>query len=79
MDKYGYVIDVFKKIRKMRQLPAHDIGDDNFNLKLVEDQRLIVNDVFDAIRLLRYFLMYNSLCKMYDLPEWYKNIKIWNY
>lgn len=50
------MIGTFKKIRKLRQSPAHEVNPDSFKENLFEKQRGIIIDAYDAVLTLRQIL-----------------------
>lgn len=74
-----FAIGVFKKIRKKRQAPAHDITQNEFNNKYAKDQRELMKEVYEALTILRHALEGHPLCrgKDFDIPESLNSGKIW--
>lgn len=54
--KIDTMISTFKKVRKLRQKPAHRVNTNSFNQDIFRKQRDIVIDAYDAIRTLRQIL-----------------------
>lgn len=50
------MIATFKKVRKLRQKPAHKVNADSFDQEIFKKQRTIVVDVYDSVRTLRMML-----------------------
>jgi hypothetical protein len=46
----------FRKVRKLRQKPAHAVNENVFDLKYFQDQRQLVIEAYDAVRTLRLIL-----------------------
>lgn len=46
----------FRKVRRLRQKPAHAVDEDIFNLDYFKDQRKIMIDAYSALRKLRLVL-----------------------
>lgn len=46
----------FRKVRKLRQKPAHSIQEDTFDQKYIKEQRKLVLDAYGAVRTLRQIL-----------------------
>lgn len=46
----------FRKVRKLRQKPAHSVQEDVFDQKFIQDQRRIILDAYGAVRTLRQIL-----------------------
>jgi len=47
----------FRKVRQLRQKPAHKINADAFDQQLFKQQRDIVINAYDAVRTLRLILI----------------------
>lgn len=50
------MMKIFRKIRQLRQKPAHKVNPDSFDQELFKEQRNIVIDAYDSIRTLRLIL-----------------------
>lgn len=50
------MLDTFRKVRQLRQKPAHAINNNNFNQEFFKQQRDIIIKAYDAIRTLRLIL-----------------------
>jgi hypothetical protein len=46
----------FKKVRKLRQQPAHVINDDKFDQQLFKEQRSLMLAAYEAVRMIRLCL-----------------------
>lgn len=46
----------FRKVRKLRQKPAHSVQEDAFDQKYIKDQRKLILDAYGAVRTLRQIL-----------------------
>lgn len=46
-------ISTLKRVRKLRQTPAHSLDEDSFNEALFEEQRNLFLKAYGAVRLLR--------------------------
>ena len=51
-----HMIATFKKVRKLRQKPAHKVNTDSFDQEIFKKQRTIVVDAYGSIRTLRMML-----------------------
>ncbi len=71
----------FKKLRKIRQNPAHQVSEDKFDQKYFRQQRDLILDTYEAIRLLRLiFANHPSVRESdYEVPSWLFEGKIWNF
>mgnify|MGYP001129940201 CR=1 FL=1 len=50
------MLSTFKKVRTLRQKPAHSVNVDKFDQEIFKKQREIVVDSYDAVRLIRLLL-----------------------
>lgn len=66
----------FKKIRKLRQPPAHTIAKNEYDRKCVEKQQKLMVSAYSSIRTLRLIFMNHPLAKNYKPPEWLQKGKI---
>lgn len=73
------MIDTFKKIRQLRQRPAHTIDEDIFDQKYFKQQRDIITEAYDGIRLLRLIFANHPKVKEYKIPDRLQSGKIWTY
>lgn len=73
------MIATFKKIRKLRQHPAHAIDEDIFDQKYFRQQREIIIRAYEGIRLLRLIFADHPNVKGYNIPDWLQSGKIWTY
>jgi hypothetical protein len=46
----------FRKVRKLRQKPAHSVREDEFDQKYFHEQRSLIMDAYAAVRTLRLVL-----------------------
>jgi len=46
-------LDTFRKVRKLRQKPAHSPQEDKFDQKYFHEQRKLIMDAYDAVRTVR--------------------------
>ena len=61
----------FRKVRKLRQKPAHAINENEFNQKYFTQQRKLVIEAYKAIRALRLILANHPRVINYKgVPEW---------
>jgi len=51
-----HMIATFKKVRKLRQKPAHKVNINSFDQDIFKKQRIIVIDAYDSVRTLRMLL-----------------------
>ncbi len=64
------MLATFRKIRKLRQRPAHALlDDDRFDQKFRKDQRALIQDAYFAVRTIRS-LLETHLGIEHEVPEW---------
>lgn len=70
-----------KRVRNLRQSPAHAINEDVFDQKYFHDQRQLVLDAYSAIRLLRLVLANHPHVRRADIEieEHLKQGLIWSF
>jgi len=72
-------IDTFKKVRKLRQKPAHAVNEDNFDQTLLHKQRELMIKAYDAVRVLRLCLANHPLAKSVEVRQKLQDGQIWTY
>ncbi len=84
--KYRFVDDTlfrdavatFRKVRKLRQNPAHKIEDSTFEQSIFDEQRALARTAYEAVRLLRLILANHPAAKTVKvMPELYRG-DIWD-
>ena len=73
------MIATFKKIRELRQYPAHTINEDIFDQEYFKQQRGIVIKAYEGVRLLRLIFANHPNAKGYKIPDWLHSRIIWTY
>jgi hypothetical protein len=73
------MISTFRRIRKLRQQPAHSIKEDKFDQRIFHEQRELVLQSYQAIRTLRLILANHPATRTVDIAEWLANGDIRNY
>lgn len=63
------MIATFKRIRKLRQHPAHAIDEDIFDQRYFEDQRELMREAYEGIRLLRLLFANHRAVVEYEVPD----------
>jgi hypothetical protein len=72
-------IATVRKIRKMRQRPAHAVDEDRFDQKYFKEQRELIIEAYSAVRALRLMLANHpdvDSAKI-KIPDWLQEGKIW--
>lgn len=73
------MLKTLKRVRKLRQKPAHAIHEDEFNQKYFKDQRQLMIEAYQALRTLRLIFANHPEAKECSVPTWLKTGKIWTY
>lgn len=70
----------FRKVRKLRQKPAHSVQEDVFDQKYIREQRQLILDAYGAVRTLRQILANHPKVKANppDINEQLWNGEIWS-
>lgn len=69
-----YVISPLKRVRKIRQTPAHIIVDDKYDKTVYSDQNELIKDVYLAVHSLRIMLGTHPLAKDILVPDELNNL-----
>jgi hypothetical protein len=76
----GEMITTFKKVRELRQRPAHAADDNNFDQRYFAEQRDLVIEAYAAIRTLRMILAnHPALAEYAGVPDWLYEGEIYTY
>ncbi len=78
-DAPNNMIKTFRKIRRLRQNPAHKVNENIFDPQYFQLQREIIIEAYEAIRLLRLIFANHPSVKEYNIPDWLKAGDIWTY
>jgi hypothetical protein len=70
------VIGAIRQVRKLRQAPAHKVGDDDYDAAILKEQQDLVEEVNVAIRGLRLLLSNHPLAEAYVPPKWLQEGRI---
>lgn len=70
------MVGIFKKIRSIRQKPAHAIEEDVFDQKYAKEQRNLVIESFKAVRNLRLIFTNHPNAGKCEIPEWLRKGEI---
>ncbi len=68
-----------KRVRKLRQQPAHVLEEDQFDQKYFKDQRRLLIDAYSALRLLRLVFANHPATKTQKVPDWLFEGRICSY
>jgi hypothetical protein len=70
------MIATFRKIRKLRQKPAHAIDDNQFDQSYFKEQRALMVEAYTAVRAMRLILGNHPKAKSHRVPDWLYEGKI---
>jgi hypothetical protein len=70
-------IGAFKKVRELRQKPAHAVNEDDFDKTLLHRQRELMIKAYDAVRVLRLCLANHPLAKSVEVRQELHDGQIW--
>jgi hypothetical protein len=70
------IMGPIRKVRDLRQAPAHRIQPDEFNPALAEAQYKLMEEVYASIRHLRLLFMNHPRAESYTPPDWLQNGRI---
>lgn len=73
------MLKIFRRIRRMRQRPAHSMDDDKFNQQYFTQQRALIIDAYKAVRTLRLILANHPGLKNFEVPDWLYKGNIWTF
>lgn len=73
------MLQTFRRIRKLRQQPAHSVQQDVFDQQYFREQRELVVASYGAIRTLRLILANHPNVNGYSVPEWLFKGEIWTF
>jgi len=79
-DPVELLIKTFRKIRKLRQEPAHRIGLDMFDQAIFKEQRALIIEAYNAVRILRliFGLHPDVNANPPKISDWLRDGKIWD-
>ena len=64
------IIAPLKKIRKIRQSPAHEMYSNKYDLNVYEMQKALVDESYEALRAIRSLFMGHPLAKGVIIPDY---------
>lgn len=73
------LLRILRKIRQLRQKPAHKVEKDVFDDKFFEDQRQLIMDAYEAVRLIRLILQNHRAVRDYKVPDWLQEARFWTH
>ncbi len=69
------IIAPLKKIRKIRQSPAHELYNNKYDIDVYERQKELVDESYEALRAIRSLFMGHPLAKDVKIPAYILNGK----
>jgi len=63
------MLATLRKVRKLRQRPAHALDDDQFDQKYFREQRALIKDAYVAVRVIRLIFANHSAAKAVPVHE----------
>ena len=73
------MLKTFRKVRRLRQKPAHAVEDNVFDQEYLRQQRKVVQEAYKAMRTLRLILANHPGTRTHQVPEWLQTGRIWTY
>ena len=67
------IIAPLKKIRRIRQTPAHEIVSNEYDIKVYEEQNELIHDAFMSVHCLRIMLSSHPLARSVIIPDYLEN------
>jgi hypothetical protein len=70
-----------KKVRRLRQQPAHAVNENVFDQKYIHDQRQLMVRAYSAVRVLRSMFARHPNVKAarIEVPDWLEKALIWTH
>lgn len=74
-NSYGYdmfkkhISSVFRRVRKIRQVPAHELYDNKHDKSVYRQQNTLIEDVYSAVRALRIMLSKHPKAMAVEIPD----------
>ena len=69
-DIHRVIISPLRRIRKIRQLPAHELSSNEYNIKYYTDQFDLINDAYVSLASIRDLLRSNPATKCVSIPNY---------
>ncbi len=73
------MLQIFRKVREMRQKPAHAVDEDEFDQSYFKQQRALIIEAYEATRTLRLILSNHPASNGLIVPDPLRLGKIWTY
>jgi hypothetical protein len=78
-EELAAIIDPLRKVRRLRQKPAHSILRDEYDRGYYELQDILVWDVYRALNALRSVLISDDAASDYQPPSWHGRLTVKSY
>lgn len=63
------IINPLKNIRRIRQVPAHELTNNKYDLDVYEKQRELMEETYEAVRAIRMLFMGHPMAKNVKIPK----------
>ena len=70
------VIKPLRRVRRLRQKPAHTFSSDNYSTEYYEKRKRLLYDVFNSLSTIRATFAKHPLAQEIKVPEWLANDQI---
>ena len=64
------IIKPLKNIRKIRQIPAHELHDNVYDISIYEKQKKLMENIYIALKAIRHLFMGHPLAKIVKIPKY---------
>lgn len=64
------IIKPLKNIRKIRQIPAHELYDNVYDISIYEKQKKLMENIYIALKAIRHLFMGHPLAKIVKIPKY---------
>mgnify|MGYP005881455557 FL=1 len=64
------IIKPLKNIRKIRQIPAHELYDNVYDISIYEKQKKLMENIYIALKAIRHLFMGHPLAKIVEIPKY---------
>ena len=69
------IIKPIKQVRKIRQVPAHELTNNSYNVDVYEKQKELMIDIYGSVRAIRILLRGHPLTKDVKIPDYLEDGK----
>ena len=63
------ILTPLKKLRKLRQKPAHQLYNNVYDEKIWTDQKVLMHNTYSAVRNIRLLFANNPFCENIEVPK----------